>query len=197
MSPGPWNWLEVAKLVIGGLTPILLVTLGVYVQRITKRFENLLWRNQKLIEKRLAIYDDLAPLLNTVLCYFTYIGNWQEHSPPEIVSLKRTIDQKIHLAAPLFSKEFFVACTDFQHLCFEIYTGWGRHALLRSKYERRREACGTTWNVEWNAIFGTDVSHPDDVRAAYQRVMNVFAQDIGVHPQFIVPDSGTVPSNIR
>ena len=197
MLPGPWNWLEIAKLAVGGLTPILLAGLGVYIHFITKRFENLLWRNQKLIEKRLAIYDDLAPLLNNVLCYFTYVGNWREHSPPEIVSVKRKIDQKLHLAAPLFSEEFFVACTGFQHLCFKTYTGWGRDALLRSNFERRRQACGSAWNVEWDAFFSADVSDPDDVRAAYQRAMEVFARDIGVHPKFVVPDSGTVPRNIR
>jgi hypothetical protein len=35
--------------------------LGIYIHRVTKRFEHLQWRSQKLVEKRLAVYDDLAP----------------------------------------------------------------------------------------------------------------------------------------
>jgi hypothetical protein len=62
-----WNSLEITKLVIGALTPIFLLLLGVWVNRIAKRVETAQWANQKLIEKRIAIYDELAPLINTVI----------------------------------------------------------------------------------------------------------------------------------
>src|SRR4051812_5961528 len=104
---GSWNSLEIAKLIVAAITPIALACIGVYIHRLTKRFEHAQWRNQKLIEKRLAIYDDLAPLLNDNFCYFTYVGNWKERKPVEIIASKRNIDKKIHLAAPLFSAGFF------------------------------------------------------------------------------------------
>jgi len=102
MDAGNWNWLEFAKLGVGILTPIAIVVAGIYVHRITKRFEHFQWRGQKLIEKRLAIYDEIAPLINDVLCYYTYVGAWRDFDPPQIVALKRTIDRKIDLSAPLF-----------------------------------------------------------------------------------------------
>ena len=68
MEAGPWNWLEVAKLAAVLLMPVALAVFGVYIHRVTKRFEHLQWRSQKLIEKRLAIYDDLAPHFNDLLC---------------------------------------------------------------------------------------------------------------------------------
>lgn len=85
MAAGPWNWLEIAKLLASLLIPITLAVFGVYVHRITKRFEHLQWRSQKLIEKRLSIYDELAPLFNDLLCYFTYVGGWRDLNPPDVV----------------------------------------------------------------------------------------------------------------
>jgi hypothetical protein len=123
MNPSPWNSLEVAKLITGVLTPIVLAVFGIYIHRVSKRFEHLQWRSQKLIEKRLAVYDDFAPQLNDLLCYFTYVGVRKEMRPPAVLSLKREIDKKAHLAAPLFSESFYKACKKFQDLCFETYTG--------------------------------------------------------------------------
>lgn len=192
-----WNSLEVAKLIAGLLTPAALAIFGIYIQRVTKRFELLQWRSQKLIEKRLAVYDDLAPQLNDVLCYFTYVGCWRDLNPPEVVALKRKIDKKVYLAAPLFSNEFFAACMDFQNLCFATYTGWGRDASLRTQVQRRRESREKDWNSAWDAYFSNDPSEPKAIRAAYARMMEAFAQDIGVNSSFVVPPTGRIPGNIK
>lgn len=197
MDTGPWNLLEVAKLVGGLITPAVLAGLGVYIHRVTKRFEHLQWRTQKLIEKRLAVYDDLAPCFNDLLCYFTYVGCWKELDPPSVVALKRTMDKKIHLAAPLFSPDFFGACTNFQNLCFETYGGWGKDALLRTHFERRKQARPSDWKVEWNGCFSSVPSDPKTIRTAYVEVMQFFSSDIGVHQLATVPHSGRVPKNIR
>jgi hypothetical protein len=197
MSAGPWNWLEVAKLLAALLAPAALAVFGVYIHRITKRFENLQWRSQKLVEKRLAIYDDLAPHLNDLMCYFTYLGGWKTLNPPDVVLLKRTMDRKIHLAAPLFSESFFSACMEFQALCFETYTGWGRDALLRTQWKRRQEAGPQDWKEEWAECFSSSISNPELIRNSYRKVMEAFAVNIGVHPSFVVPHSGGVPGNIN
>ncbi|WP_077036777.1 hypothetical protein [Pelomonas sp. KK5] len=105
MRAGDWSWLEVAKLVASLLIPLTLAGVGVFVHRVTRQFEHLQWRSQKLIEKRIAIYDDLAPLFNDLLCYFTYVGRWKEMSPPDVVALKRVVDKKIYMAAPLFRRD--------------------------------------------------------------------------------------------
>ena len=91
------------KLLFQLLTPAAVAALGYYSTRVLKRFEHFQWRNQRLIEKRIAIYDSIAPDLNDLLCYFTYVGCWKELAPPDVVALKRSIDKKIYLAAPIFS----------------------------------------------------------------------------------------------
>ena len=182
MESGNWTWLEVAKLVAQVLTPAAIALLGVYIHRVTKRFEHKQWRGQKLIEKRLAIYDSLAPHLNDVLCYFTYVGAWKESTPAEIVALKRKIDKQMHLAAPLFSDDWLHAINKFQSTCFKTFTGWGRDAELRTEmlphYQHYTGSC--QWQDSWDSLFSEDLSEPDDVRDAYAKAMNAFSKDIGV-----------------
>lgn len=85
MNPAPWNSLEITKLLAGLVTPAVLAFIGIYIHRITKRFEHLQWRSQKLIETRLKIYEELAPQLNDLLCYFTYVGCWKDLDPPAVL----------------------------------------------------------------------------------------------------------------
>lgn len=197
MQLGDWSWLEIAKLATGVLTPVTLAGLGVYIHRVTKRFEHIQWRNQKLIEKRLAVYDALAPDLNDILCYFTYVGCWRDLDPPSVVALKRTVDKKMYLAAPLFSDEFFRACMRFQELCYEPFAGWGRDALLRAKFERRKEARTKDWRSDWDTYFSANVSDPKDISDAYKCVMAAFARDIEVHSDFAMPLATRISANIR
>lgn len=197
MRAGPWNWLEIAKLIASLLIPATLAIFGIYIHRVTKKFDHLQWRNQKLIEKRMVIYDALAPLLNDVLCYFTYVGSWKEFEPQHIVALKRSLDKQIHLAAPLFSEAFFSSCMNFLNLCFDTYNGWNRDARLKTKWQRRKEARGNGWKDQWAECFSNSESDPEEIRRAYRAIMEAFTVDIGVHESFAIPDSGRVPANIR
>lgn len=181
MELGPLNLLEIAKLVASLLVPAALAFLGVYVHRVTKKFEHLQWRSQKLTEKRLMVYDDMSPLFNDLLCYYTCVGGWRDIPPPKIVAMKRIVDKKIHLAAPLFSKEFFDACIEFQELCFETYNGWGQDSRLRTRFKRRKKAWQTQWEPEWDKCFSKKVAEQSSVRKSYQRLMEAFSKDIGVH----------------
>lgn len=197
METVPWNWLEILKLASSFFTPVILAIFGIYIHRITKKFELIQWRSQKLVEKRLAIYDDIAPLLNDLLCYFTYVGSWKDLTPPDVIQMKRILDKKMHLAAPLFSKSFFSSCMTFQNLCFETFTGWGRDALLRTQWKRRQEALEDSWKSDWNQLFSISTSDPKEIRKSYAKIMEAFATDIGVHPTFIIPPSGRIPANIK
>jgi hypothetical protein len=66
----PWNSLEIAKLTISAATPIVVGFLGIVIHRATKSFEHKQWKNQKLVEKKIRIYEEMCPILNDILCYF-------------------------------------------------------------------------------------------------------------------------------
>lgn len=181
-----WTSLEIVKLIVAASTPVFVLLIGVSLNKRLKLFEHRQWRNQKLIEKRLSIYDDLAPLLNDVLCYYTYVGNWKESTPVQMINLKRTIDKKIYLASPLFCKDFFSACMDFMDLCYESYSGWGQDAKLRTGFQRRQESFGTKWDKQWENFFSNgDVSESKRIREAYLKIMNIFSQEIGFQENIV------------
>ena len=197
MKTGDWTWIEVAKLIATLFTPITIAIFSIVIHRITKRFEHSQWRSQKLIEKRLNIYDDLSPHFNDLLCYFTYVGTWKEMAPSSIVSLKRTMDKKIHLATPLFSRSFYDACSKFQVLCFEMHGSWKDSPLLRTHMERRKEAYPKEWQEDWNICFGSSPTPLTDIKNAYVKVMESFAREIGVHDSYFIPVLKTNPINVR
>jgi len=191
-----WNSLEVVKLIVSALTPVIVAIIGVYIHHLTKRFEYHQWQNQKLIEKRLAIYDELASLMNDNLCYFTFVGAWKGRKPIDVIISKRCLDKKIHLAAPLFSSKFFEACMRFQNLCFETYTGWGEDAKLKTQVQRRQQAMDKDWDHAWDQMFSTSIADPKEIKAAYMDVMTCFSKEIGINEELCVPVPGQIPCNI-
>jgi len=177
------HFLPIVELCISAVTPIVVAILGVRLHHITKRFDHRQWRNQKLIEKRLDIYDDLAPLLNDNLCYFTYIGKWKEFSPVDIIQAKRVIDQKIYLAAPLFSPQFLEVCLAFQDLCYETFTGTGGDARLKTDFEKRKLYSFKPWEENWESCFSRQISDEHVIREAYQNLMDCFSDEIGINSE--------------
>lgn len=152
-SASLWNSLEIAKLIVSTLTPLIVLLFGLWISRSLKRLEHLQWTNQKITEKRIAVFEELAPLLNDLLCYFTFVGCWKDLTPIEAVKLKRKLDRIVHVHAPLFSKEFLNKYNDFINACYGTYSGWGKmqsYALYRSVAKRRRGCRGM--------LSGTDVS---------------------------------------
>lgn len=170
--------------------------LGNLLTRLAKRFENLQWQNQRLIEKRIAVYDELASDLNDLLRYFTFVGCWKELKPPEVVALKRRIDKKVYLAAPLFSQEFFANCMNFLNLCYATFQGWGIDARLRTPIQRRKQAAGQDWHADWDRYFAEDSSDPRQIRSAYQAIMRSFSAEIGISPVGFDQPVGHYPANI-
>jgi hypothetical protein len=192
-----WNSLEIAKLIVQGLIPLLILLLGIIVNRSIKRLEHRQWRNQKLIEKRLEIYNDMAPMFNDLLCYFTYVGCWKDLSPVEVIKIKRGLDKKIYLAAPLFPPQFFQVCMDFLDLCYETFAGWGEDAKLKTMFEHRKQAAGEGWLPEWDRMYSTQPIEPSDIRVAYQSLMHCFSDAIGLEDKIDSFILNKLPTNIK
>lgn len=181
MNP-PWSSLEVAKLVAASATPILILLLGVLVQRAVRRIEAVQWANRKIIEKRLTIYDELAPLLNDLLCFFIFVGNWKELTPPGLIASKRVLDKKVHLAAPLFSPEFLELYHQYMQLCFLTFNRMGEDAKLRTRWVDRAQHSAAPWQEEWANLFADPSAHsePKDVIRKYDQLMACFSRELGL-----------------
>lgn len=186
-SEPAWNSLEITKLVVGALTPLVIVLVGVWVNRIAKRIEAAQWANQKLTEKRIAIFDELAPLINDLYCYYMCVGNWKELTPPGVIDTKRKLDKKIYVYSSLFSSEFINNYNEFIQLCFQTYAGAGHDAKLKTSIHHlmggnRQESSPIPWKSEWDTLFSQqeDCPPPTQIRSAYSNLMSSFAKELGV-----------------
>ena len=181
-----WPTLELAKLAVGVLTPLSMALLGWLFSRQLKRLDLSNWSNQKLIEKRLAIYDEIAPRLNQLLCFFTWVGYWKTVSPAQAIQAKRELDRTLNIYRHVYEPEVYEAYQDFILALFETYTGAGHDARLRALIwgddGDRRTDCGYTWDEAWTASFsepGQAAGKPE-VRARYKALMAALTRSLGV-----------------
>lgn len=181
MAPvaGDWTSLETAKLVVATLTPLLIFVLGYMVTRAARRIEEAQWGSRKLIERRLELYQEMAPKLNDLFCFFCLVGHFQEVSPPEALARKRQIDRIFHAYAPLFSPELRDRYQDFLDVCFLTFTAARKPARLRASLTaQKRER--KSWEPAWDEMFAQgSESSPQQIADAYDDLMDSFASDVG------------------
>jgi hypothetical protein len=187
MSPAIWNSLEVVKLLIAALTPVAVAVFGLWISRHLKRVEALQWANQKVIEKRLAVYSELAPLLNDLYCYFDYIGDWKMKDPVSVLALKRSRDRLVHVNAPLFSERFRTADARFIDLHFipGPLDEYASTAKIKTDLNGRKELYrvrGEPWDTQWDSYFASraDTTARKAILDGYWTMMGVFARELAV-----------------
>ncbi|MBI5741585.1 MAG: hypothetical protein HZA16_12835 [Nitrospirae bacterium] len=186
MPENPWNSLEVAKLAVGILTPVSVVALSWLISRRLKKFEHIQWSNQKLIEKKLSLYDEISPLLNKLFCFYTWVGYWKEISPKDVIESKRSLDKTVNIYRHLLGEEFFNEYQSFISMLFVTYTGPGHDAGIRSLIKGpdgdRSMNCNYNWEKGWEAVFtdSSEVLPKQKVRAQYFVMMDAFKNSIGI-----------------
>jgi hypothetical protein len=182
ISASTWNSLEIAKLIVAALTPILVAVAGFWINKRLKSVEAAQWTQQKIVERRIAAYDQLAPGLNQLFCYFSYVGPWKTMEPPSVVALKRTLDECAYVNAPLFDPEFLRRYNDMMDGCFMSFVTWGQDAKLRTHYGRRQKAMAKGWDKAWDACFADDsqATAPDLIKELYTSLMAYLAHSMGV-----------------
>ena len=178
------NWpLEILKLAVQALTPLAVAFIGWKVSKRLKDIEQLQWGNRKLTEKRIQIYERVSPLLNRLFCYFTYVGDWQNHSPKSIIATKRELDHEMHVNKYLLTPEVFNAYTNFIGELFDTYTGVGRDARLKtfidSRHGDRRRSPSFKWEQGYSDCFNSrNVADAHTVTSLYENVMRAQREGI-------------------
>lgn len=174
-----WNSLEIVKIIISALGPILGGIIAWQLSRFQSRISKNVKISEKLLEKRLEVYENVAPSLNDLLCFFTWVGNWKEFSPPEIIQKKRTLDRDFHLYSPLFSSALMGKYRELMQSCFLTHTGWGQDAKLRSEASRYETAYSERWEESWNASFSEE-DNRKEIRRVYEELFSLFKVDLAV-----------------
>ena len=182
-----WNSLEITKLMVSTLTPIAVAFIGIWLNRRLKRLEHYQWANQKVIEKRLEIYSQLAPLFNDLYCYFDFIGEWKWKAPMDIIALKRSIDRLFYVNAPLFSKKFSNIYEGFinQYFVPGPLKEYNATAKLRADIDIRIKLfhdANKPWDTQWETFFAdkSDVTNRKDIQQGYHLFMYAFSSELGI-----------------
>jgi hypothetical protein len=177
-----WTSLEITKLAVGALTPLAVLGVGFVLARLTRRVEAVQWANQAVVTRRLELFTQIAPKLNQLLCFATFVGRWKEIRPEQAVALKRDLDETMYSNRVLFSDELFTAYEAFMLTLFDIYTTTDADAPLRAHIatslgnRRKRD----WWQEPMAGCFSPNPSSIDEVWAAYHTLGEWFRADLYV-----------------
>jgi hypothetical protein len=170
----PWSSLELAKLVVSILTPLLLLILGIVINNSVKTAE----RSTGL---RSEIYKTVGGDLNDIYSYLTFVGGWKELTPADVIARKRTVDKAMYMYKPFFSKELFSTYELFMSEAFSPYGGAGQDARIRSDISTedgdRRRHSAKTWESSWEDRF-TKERNQVAQREAYNQFLEQLVRDL-------------------
>jgi hypothetical protein len=172
------DWLEYAKLGVAALTPIMTGLVAIFVVRLGNRMNATQQLNEELLKKRLALFEEIAPNLNDIYCFYQAIGHWTELTPDDIVRRKRTIDRAIQVNRFLFRPAFWDAYEEFEQAHFEMFSAPGQPAKLRLDVDRVRELAGSRFKAEWMPMFSAKTGSHEEQRADYQKLMDILGNEI-------------------
>jgi len=68
-----WNSVQIVTVIVAAATPVTVAVLGVIFARASRKIEQVQWANQTVVTRRLDVFDKLAPGLNQLLCFATFV----------------------------------------------------------------------------------------------------------------------------
>lgn len=175
-------WSDVIQSLAALLVPVVVVYAGWMIAGRQRKSE-------ELLKARVSYYRATIADLNTLMCYMTFIGGWRDISPPEVIALKRRLDQAMNCAGPLFSPAVLTAYEALLKLCFKTFGDWGKDAeIISNAFQRRR--CWIRkdkWDPTWDNYFTMD--ERDDVtseslaniRRRYDDLVRVMVKDLDIN----------------
>jgi hypothetical protein len=184
-----WNSLQVVTLAVDALTPLTVAGLGYFVARTSRRLEQVQWANQTVVTRRLEIFGEIAPALNQLLCFATFVGRWKEIEPQHAIDLKRRLDETMYANRVLFSDDLLAAYHEFMSAQFAMYATTDADAHLRapveSQWGNRRNM--TWWQDSMTSLFSaasTDsaasAASIELIQSAHDRLAECFRTDLYV-----------------
>ena len=151
-----------------------------------RRIEQVQWANQTAVTRRLDIFGQLAPGLNQLLCFATFVGGWKEIQPRQAIVLKRQLDETMYASKVLFSDQLFAAYHQFMTTLFAMYATSDADAHLRAPIESK---WGNRRNMPWwdeksmASLFSADSVSTDDIQAAHDLLAQRFRAELYVTRQ--------------
>lgn len=139
--------LEIVKTVIGGILTVGVFLVGYFLQhrdQVTAVEQAQAIEHRKsVVAERIKKYDEIAPLMNDVYCYFEFVGKWKEFTPETMIEHKRELDRVVCSYSILFDSKFLAAYKRFMDETYQPFGGWARDARLRTSGIRPNDRAST------------------------------------------------------
>ena len=181
-----WTSVQIVTIVVAALTPLTVAALGFLVARTGRRIGQVQWANQTVVARRLDIFKEVAPLINQLLCFGSFIGGWKEISPRKAIEVKRKLDETMFANRLLFSDQFFGSYQLFMATLFAMYATTDADAHIRAPIN---SVWGDRRNMSWwedgmESLFSTrSTVSTDDIQAAHDRLAQRFRAELYVTQQ--------------
>ena len=97
--------LEILKII---LMPVVLLVLGAWLKKIADKHEKRASLHERIIEKRIAIYENIGADLNNIYVFLLQVGHWKALTPAEVVEKKREVDKIMYVNKSLIGRRRFL-----------------------------------------------------------------------------------------
>ena len=181
-----WTGVQIVTTVVAALTPLTVAALGFFVARAGRRIGQVQWANQTVVARRLDIFKDVAPQINRLLCFATFVGAWKEITPRDAIAVKRKLDETMYANRVLFSDQFFGSYQLFMVTLFAMYASTDADAHVRAPIDSvwgdRRHM--PWWEDAMEDLFSTrSTVSTDDIQAAHDQLAQRFRAELYVTEQ--------------
>lgn len=177
-----WTSLEITRFIVSLITPLLVGVITYIIAKAAIKIERKKSLDSQLIKYRLEIYQQVAPLINDLYCFFRFLGNWKELTPETIITHKRKCDKIIFVNRSIFSDDLFNAYQVFSKLYFEMWTGIGEDAKIRVDKELFLEhwASNPSYKSEWIDLISSNKTEAEKLKSSYEYLIRQFSKDVGL-----------------
>jgi hypothetical protein len=172
--------LEVWKVLLSILTPLVLVVLTFVVNNAIQERGALLKREEQVLAEKQKIYAELGRRLNVFYVYIADVGDFRSYTPPRVVEMKREADRQFFMYRPYWSEVTERRYHEYMNAAFRTYTGAGMPAKInafKSEKVAAYEVDKLKWDVTWDGYF-TEKSDPEIATKYYALVSSLLADTV-------------------
>jgi hypothetical protein len=161
------NRIEIWKLIISGITPVLVAILTIFVARIGHQQET-------LTNARVKSYDVVKEDLNRIHCFIKDVGTWKEETPETVIAYKRLIDRERYEEQGMWSPKTMAAYLAYMNAAFATQQGSGLDARINTTLSQKRNS--PKWADDWPGKITNAV--PDNYQKAYDDMYKAYFADL-------------------
>jgi hypothetical protein len=198
-SPAPfkvsaWNSLEVTKIVVAMLTPLMVAFVGFLIQSEIADQARQVRASERLVDRRLVVYDEIRTGLNRIYCFIDDVGTWKEETPDTISMYRRKIHAVMHTNRAIWPEDTFNEYLLYMdQVAFKTFQGVGQDAEIRTfKYQKEFGIPG--WRAEWNERLTDekDSSHSE----VYIKLLKLMSRDLQLSIPVKAAAGGYIEGNV-